>query len=155
MKGWARLLLWGVVLLVVACAGGPQGPFYTSAEVPPLPPNLARIYFYRDLEPYESLAEPWISLNGERTTLSVPGGVSYRDVPTGEYRISVASPGLYPNQNKTVVLHAGETLYVKIASLFSWDQGLHWARDTFVVTLIGPVEARQQLAEMRLVSGLP
>ncbi len=114
----------GTALLLSACAGGPPGtPFSQVAEsIPAVPAGEARIFFYRDYEPYESLARPWIYLNNQRVGMSVPGGVYYRDVTPGTYRIKVDSEGLYWHQFKTVTLAAGETAYAKIESLRSWDE---------------------------------
>jgi len=68
------------------------------------------LQFYRDYEPYESLARPWIYLNNEKVGMSEPGGVYYRDVAPGTYRIKVDSEGLYWHQFKTVTLAALELL---------------------------------------------
>lgn len=147
-KSWR--ILFCLSFLLSACAA--PGPPFSSVSLPPIPANSARMYFYRDYEPYESLTEPWISLNGQETCLSVPGGVSYRDLPPGAYHITVLSPGIYPNQFKTVRLSAGDSSYVKIESLYSWYQGLDWAQDTFVVALIDPATATAEMATMRFVA---
>jgi len=55
--------------------------------------------------------------------------------------ISVFSPGLYPNQFKKVLLHPGETIYVRIDSLRNWYRGFNWENDTFVVSLVSVVFA--------------
>jgi hypothetical protein len=154
------LVKWGwlgAVLLVAACAlpgTMPPGTPFSAVTLPPLSSDLARIYFYREYEPFESLAAPWVSLNGRETVLSIPGGVSYRDVPPGEYHITVLSPGIYPDQFKTVKLGAGEKLYVEIQSLYSWDEGRCWDKDTFVVALIGAAQAKAEIADLNYVSGI-
>lgn len=149
-----KLLFFGLALLLSACAGGPDGPPFATVAMPPIAPGQARIFFYRDLVISESLARPWIYLNGIRTVMSEPGGVSYRDVPPGTYHITVDSEGIYPNQFKTIVLPPGQTLYVKIQSLASWDEGWNWQHDTFVVALISPAQAQAELSAMRYVSGV-
>jgi hypothetical protein len=152
--------LLALVFLLAGCVTGPPAPPYSAvaAQIPPVGPGAARIYFYRDYEPYESLARPWIYLNRAQAAVSVPGGVSYRDVAPGQYEISVYSCGLYPNQFKTVVLQPGETRYVKIESLRSWSEpGLFHDPgpcDTFVVALIDEAQARQELLGMRYDPGL-
>lgn len=125
------------------------------ARVPPLQGNDARIYFYRDYEPYESLSQPWIYLNGSRVGASIPGGIFYRDVPAGPYEITVDSTGIYGNQFKSVTLQAGETLYVKIESLRTWYDEAHFSHDTFFVALIGPRLAQLEVGGMRAVAGEP
>ncbi len=150
-----RIVMAGVVLLLVACTAGLPQAIFGSTSLPPLAADRARLYFYRDYEPSESLAEPWIYLNGQPTVLSIPGHASYRDVLPGEYRITVDSHGVYPNQFKTIRLSAGEEAFVKIESLASWDQGLTWAHDTFVVALIDPPEGKAELLGMRYAAGTP
>jgi len=155
MKRIVIALAFGASLLVSACAGGPPGATYSQVAqtIPPLPSGEARVYFFRDYEPYESLARPWIYLNGQKVGLSEPGGVYYRDVAPGSYRIKVDSEGTYWDQFKTVTLAAGDVQYVKIESLRSWDEGDQFDRDTFVVALIGPPVAQRQIADLRYVSG--
>lgn len=155
MNCLAITLALGASLLVAACAGGPPGPTYSQVAqtIPTLPAGEARIFFFRDYEPYESLARPWIYLNGQKVGVSEPGGVYYRDVAPGTYRIRVDSEGQYWNQFKTTSLAAGDVRYVKIESLRSWDEGDDFDRDTFVVALIGPPVAQRQIAGLRYVSG--
>jgi hypothetical protein len=148
-------LALGASLLTSACAGGPPGTPYSEVAqtLPAVATGEARVYFFRDYEPYESLARPWIYLNDQKVGISEPGGVYYRDVTPGTYRIKVDSEGLYWNQFKTVTLAAGDVEYVKIESLRSWDEGDQFDRDTFVVALIGPPAAQRQIADLRYVSG--
>ena len=60
----------------------------------PLTPTMgtARIWFYRDMAPYSSLATPYVRLNGVVAGVSQPGGASYRDVPAG-HRVAVYPRG--------------------------------------------------------------
>ncbi len=152
-----RLILIAVGLVLTACQGIPSGAAIAPANFPQLAPGLARVYFYRDYEPYESLSRPWIYLNGASTAISEPGGFSFRDVSPGEYTVSVDSPGLYPHQFKQVVLRAGDVTYVKILSLASWDSGIGrrrlGQRDTFVVEFIPDRQAQSELGQMRYMPG--
>jgi len=158
-----RWLVFAAMTILSACqgpvpdvlAGRTQGPSFSVSSVTPLQASLARIYFYRDYEPYESLSQPWIYLNGSRVGASVPGGIFYRDVPPGPYEITVDSTGIYPNQFKSLTLQPGQTLYVKIESLRNWYDGAHFTHDTFFVALIGPRLAEAEVPQMRLVSGDP
>lgn len=91
-----------------------------ASTIPPVAADRARIYFYRDYEPYESLARPELYLNGAQAGVSVPGGVFYRDVAPGAYDVSVYSVGVIPNAEKNVTLKAGDTAYAKVESLHAW-----------------------------------
>jgi hypothetical protein len=138
-------------LVLGACSGRVGEPSLSSVAVAPPAPGLARVYFYREFEPYESLSRPWIYVDGRRFAVSEPGGVSFRDVLPGSHDITVCSPGLYPDQFKSVDLRPRDTLYVRIESLRSWYRGFNWERDTFVVRLIDQGQASPEIARMRYV----
>jgi Protein of unknown function (DUF2846) len=152
-----RCLALTLLLGLAGCIGPSGTPFpEVAASVPPIPPDRGRIYFYRDYEPYESLSRPPLYLNGATVGASIPGGVFYRDVAPGTYEIKVLSLGLFPNQFKTVTVRPGDTYYAKIESLRSWsgnDNGdlSSFVSDTFVVALIDPNQARNELNLMRYV----
>ena len=152
-----RPLSWILVLLALAGCAIPPAPLFAQAAstVPPLAAGMARIYFYRDYEPYESLGRPAIFLNGQTTGISIPGGAFYRDVAPGTYRVTVSTnydfyPNLiYPDELGDVPLAVGETRYFKIESLRSWTERKGFSRDTFVVALIDPRQAVRELPRMR------
>jgi len=154
----ARTLRWLASLLLIALAGcaGPTGPLFPDAVSTISPPagGMARIYFYREYEPYESLTQAYLYLNGERVAVSVPGGVSYRDVAPATYTVSAWTQGDFPNASRSVVARAGDIFYAKIESLRAWQSGggeTNFERDTFIVTLIDPAQAHRDLARMHYV----
>lgn len=161
MKATAAAALALVLLALVGCA--PAGPPFASvaASVPPVPQGAARLYFYRWLEPYETVAETTVRLNGAPVAVTQTGAVLYRDVAPGVYTISVQSQGVYPNQFKTVTLSPGETGYVRIESLRSWcnDSGggkggtSEGCYDTFVVELIDPAVALGEMRNLWFIRG--
>ncbi|HEV2549575.1 MAG TPA: DUF2846 domain-containing protein [Stellaceae bacterium] len=117
--------LVGALLLALAACAGPSGPLFpeVAGTVPPAPADRSRIYFYRDYEPYESLALTDVFLNGATAGVSMPGAVFYRDVAPGTYEVSVYSVGSFPNAAKSVSLKAGDTVYAKVESLHAWFGG--------------------------------
>jgi hypothetical protein len=144
------------LLLILALSACVQPPLFPAVapQIPPIPADQARIYFYRDYEPFESLSRPYLYLNGSRTGTSVPGGVFYRDVAPGTYLISVDTVGIYWNPFKTVTLRPGDTIYAKIESLRSWESSGgegDYEADTFVVAIIPPDQGTRELAGMRYV----
>jgi hypothetical protein len=144
-----------LVLLLVGCVA-PEPRFASVAgAVPPVPPGAARIFFYRWLEPYETLAPTAAYLNGVPVGVTQPGAVLYRDVAPGQYAIVVESEGIYPNQFKSVLLRSGDVAYVRIESLRSWSlcrrsQGC-W--DTFSVRIMDPTQAQAEMQNLRLIRG--
>lgn len=159
----ARAAILLLALALGACAAG--GPTFGSAAatIPPLPPGEARIFFYRWLEPYETLTPTTAYLNGNPVGVTEPGAVLYRDVPPGKYLVSVFSEGIYPNQFKTIELRAGEVAYARVESLSSWvpcgtgggklGAATEGCDSTFVVQFIDPVEATYEMNGLRLIAG--
>jgi hypothetical protein len=147
-----RWLQWssGLLLVTAGCTEATQLP--TSA--PPVPASQARVWFYRDWEPSESLNLALIDMNGSYAGAVANGGIFYRDVPPGHYHIAPQSYGRDINQDKDVDLAPGQQLYCKIVSLRSWQLGVGGSqsgfdRDTFYARLIPPEAARVEIAQDR------
>jgi Protein of unknown function (DUF2846) len=148
--------LVGALLLALAACAGPSGPLFpeVAGTVPPVPADRARIYFYRDYEPYESLSQASLYLNGAPVGVSVSGGFFYRDMAPATYTIAAWTQKDFPNASKIVGLRAGDTIYAKVESFRGWEDGggdSNFARDTFVVVIIDPAQAQRELATMRYV----
>jgi hypothetical protein len=150
-----RALILAVALGLAACAGGgePPGPRFAqvAAQLPPVPPDRARFFFYRDYSLYDSLQRPAIALNGQPVAVAEIGGVSYRDMPPGTYLISVPYSAYYPYKDKTVTVAGGQTVYVKIQSdIFEPNITLlDYEPDIFVVRLVDPAQAQTEIASKR------
>jgi predicted RNA-binding protein with TRAM domain len=151
-KAHLGIALAALAALLSACGAGTAGLRFADVapQLPPIAPDRARFYFYRDYELYESMARPYITLNGEVAGISEPGGVSYRDVAPGTYLVAVRNYTLYPDQDKTVTVKAGESEYVKIESLKSYASGMEvYEFDTFVVVIVDPDQGRRDIAPKR------
>ena len=140
--------LWGADL--ASAAAPPGGPA----------PGYARIWLYRDYEPYQSLARPYVRLNGAIVAISEPGGSFYRDVAPGQYTLTVDSIGQDVNQFTTVAVAAGQQVYLKIEVLGFWYYGGGtargggaWARPTFYTRLQLPQVAVAEIAHSRFYGG--
>ena len=136
----------GLALILTGCAGAPApGPI--PAGAPPVPPGQARIWFYREWLPSESLNLANIDVNGGYFGSVANGGAFYRDVPPGHYHIVPVSYNRDFNQDRDVDLAPGQQAYVKILSLQNWDGACrHCLRDTFYAWLIPPEVAQVQIA---------
>jgi hypothetical protein len=162
--GALRAIALSLVIVVGGCVA-PGPPFARiAATIPPVPRNMARIYFYRWLEPYETTDPTIAYLNGRPVGVTETGAVFYRDVAPGQYTISVQSDEIYPYQFKTVVLTPGEVAYARIESLRTWSScggggdgdsggGVIGCLNTFVVRLIDPVLARGEMADLQFIQG--
>jgi hypothetical protein len=134
------------LLIATGCA---QLPPTSAVAIPPIPSGGARIWFYRDYEPYETLARPYVRLNEQVVGISEPGGAFYRDVPPARYSITVDTAGRDVNQFAEIDLAAGQQAYAKVLSLRSWlaDDCLAWGGcDTFYVRLMPAEVARAAIA---------
>jgi hypothetical protein len=93
------------------------------------------------------MARPYIRLNGQHVAVSEPGGVLYRDVAPGTYRISVDSQALYPDQDKTVTLTVGQTIYVRVDALRGYGAGFEsYEPEVFRVVVIDPDLAKAEMS---------
>ena len=108
------LLQAGACILLLAMAGCAQLPSAGSIAIPPIPLSQARVWFYRDANLYESLERPYIRMNGGVVGISEPGGTFYRDVPPGNYHVSVDSYFPQVNSTRDVSLAPGQQVYFKV-----------------------------------------
>jgi hypothetical protein len=143
---FCRIAIVALVALLLRLPGG-------AAAAPPGPPPAAgaRIWIYRDWDPYTTLQTPYVRLNGAVIGVSEPGGAFYRDVPAGTYRVTVDSYGTDYGQFATVAAVPGQTVFVKVYAN-NWWAGVCWncQRDTFYTRLIPPAEAEAEIAHERL-----
>ena len=84
-----------------------------SVVIPSIPNGAARIWFYRDYEPSETLARPYVRLNQQIFGISEPGGAFYRDVAPAHYSVTVDTAGRDVNQFPEVDLGAGQQAYAR------------------------------------------
>ena len=142
-----------LLLITASCT---QLPPTSSVVIPPIRSGVARLWFYRDYEPYETLARPYVRLNDQVFGISEPGGAFYRDVPPAHYSITVDSAGRDVNQFAAVDLAAGQESYSKVRSLRSWldDDCEPWGGcDTFYVRLMPADPARADIAASPFYGG--
>jgi hypothetical protein len=132
-----------------------------SAAVPGgPPPGYARIWLYRYWEPYESLATPYVRLNGAIAGISQPGGSFYRDVAPGQYDVTVDSLGQDVNQFARIGVVAGQQIYIQVQVSRYWDcgggddrGGGGWCRPTFYTRLQIPEVATAAIAHLPVYGG--
>ena len=152
-------LLFALTILAVAPSSAAFAAAGAAPGVAPLAPNMARIWFYRDYEPYESLARPYVRLNGAVAGISEPGEVFYRDVAPGTYSVTVDSVGTDTDQFASVAVAPGQQVFVKVLADKNWDSGgggafgNGWERDTFYTWQMQPQAAAAAIAQMPLYDG--
>jgi len=154
-----RRLLWagtaGVLLAVAGCA---QLPTTSATAIPPLSAQQARVWFYRDLNPNDSMATPYVRIDGTIAGVSQPGGASYRDVVPGRHQILVESYVNDANQARIVDLAPGAQIYAKVLPLDNYVEtggefsgGYH--RNNFNLWLYPPEIAWPAIARSAFYGG--
>jgi hypothetical protein len=151
----------GALLLLLVSLGVPIPSGAAGGDLPPgappPSPGMARIWVYREYEPYQSLSTPYVRFNGAIVGVSEAVGAFYRDVPPGRYTVTVDCDGRDVNQFATLAVAAGQQAFIKIVSLRGWDTSggaKHDAeRDTFYTWEIPPQAAAAEIAQMPLYNG--
>src|SRR5919202_2665803 len=132
----------------------------TAVAQMPAPGAAARVWFYRDLNANESLAEPYIRIDGAVVGSSVPGAAFYRDLPPGRHRLSVDS---YINDKyQTIDVDAvpGGELFVRVVPNGDFLEGGGefsggYHRNSYVLWLYPPEVARPAIARSRMAAAAP
>jgi hypothetical protein len=150
----ARLCRTGTMVLLLAFLGWVQAPQPGLAATAGPPPGYARIWVYRYYEPYVSLATPYVRFNGRIVGVSEPGAAFYRDVPPGEYYVTVDSEGRDVNQFAHIAVVPGQTVYIEVEVSKYWDcgggiKGDGWCRDTFYTREQSPQVGAAAIASLQ------
>jgi hypothetical protein len=146
-------------VLLAGCAGSiapaPAGAAsVAAAPVVGLPSiGTARVWVYREYEPSEGLARPYVRFNGQIVGISEPGGSFYRDVQPGAYRVTTDSTGKDVNQFADVTLAPGQTVFIKVEVSRLWESDLSYTADTFYTQVIPPEMAQKELAHSQFFGG--
>lgn len=148
----ARLLML-LALALAGCGGAmdANAPRYDAVAAQlPLQEGKARLLLYRDYDLAQSLAWVPVKLNGSDIGGVGPGRVMVCDVPPGTYKLEAQSQGLWPGQDKTVSVAAGQLVYAKIGSFKTIDPdtpGQHLI-STFVVMLQDSASGRRDVGQL-------
>jgi hypothetical protein len=146
-----KRMLWasGLLLIAAGCAE-PPATAQVAVAASTVPAGQARIWFYRNWLPSESLNLANIDVNGSYYGSVANGSVFYRDVPPGHYHIAPVSYNRDLNQDRDVDVAPGQQLYIKILSSQSWDGACrNCVRDTFYAWLIPQEVAQAEIARGR------
>jgi hypothetical protein len=131
---WSRGLGVAAFVALGACVAQPTTG---SVTIPKIPPGMARVWFYREDQPYDGLDRPYVRMNGAVVGISELGGAFYRDVSPGEYFVTVESYRNFVNRFPQVDLMPGETAYFQVFELGFISSGVgssrNFARPAFSV----------------------
>jgi Protein of unknown function (DUF2846) len=146
-----RWLKWVSGLFLIYCGCTPL-PSQTTGQLP-VPAGQARLWFYRDWQPSESLNLANLSVNGAYFASVANGSTIYRDVTPGRYHIAPASFVPNSRQDANIDVVAGQQAYLKIVSSTAWGSdntaSKNIARDAFYVWLVPAPVAQAEIARDR------
>jgi len=151
-----RVATAAAAAMLFATTNCAQPAMIGSVGIPPIPTGEARIWVYRDYEPYAGKGLPAVFANGGYIGRAQLGGAFYRDVAPDQYRITVETYGADVNQAADFDLAPGRTAYVKIVSNPSWvAYGLESQieRPTFYAWLIPNEAAQADLEKLAFYGG--
>ena len=145
-------------VLLTGCAASVAPAAVAAAPVAAAPVGLppagaARVWVYREYEPSESLARPYVRFNGQIVGISEPGGSFCRDVQPGAYRVTTDSTGTDVNQFADVTLAPGQTVFIKVEVSRLWESDLNYTANTFYTQVIPPELAQRELAHSQFFGG--
>lgn len=151
---WLLIAAQGGVLLAAAGCAHPSAT--ASSTIPSIPAGEARIWFYRDYEPYAGKGLPAIAANGRYVGVAELGGAFYRDVFPGNYFVTVETTGVDFNQVARLDLAAGQESFVKIVSNPQWFSGgsrTEYERPTFYAWHVPSETAQADVARLSFYGG--
>lgn len=149
----ARIGQAGLLLATAACA---QPAPTAAVAVPPVPAGEARIWVYRDNEPYAGKGLPAVGMNGAVIGAAQLGSAFYRDVAPGHYTVTVETTGRDFDQVASLEMRPGQEGYVKIVSNPEWVSGgdtFTYERPTFYAWEMPPDRARADIARLSFYGG--
>src|SRR5205814_1426327 len=150
------LLPAGAAMAMLASAGYAAYPAAAPYVSSTAPANQARIWFYREANPYNSTGTPYLRLNGNVVGVSQPGAAFFVDVAPGRYHLSADSYGDDYNQTRDIDIGPGQVAFAKVLSNDNWIYGGGqgraggYKRDTFYVWTIAPQAAVPVIAQSYL-----
>ena len=152
-RGFGGCVAW--LGLCLAALLGCTTETSTTAPIPVLAPNTARVWFLRGWDSpsgqgYVYTAEPAIFANGVPVGGIRTGTEFFRDIPPGTYRFTVQPIGLPTPQETTLQLAAGTETYLQVQWAASWQFGypevdFSFAPNTFVIMTMSPQVAQAYL----------
>jgi hypothetical protein len=148
VRSFASRARFAAVLAALCGCVQPQ-----AVTLPAIPAGDFRLCIYREYEPFETLARPYVRINGGIVGISDPGGAFHRDLPPGTYHVTVDTVGHDVNQFADVTAATGQTVYIQVESSRLWESDLNYTANTFYTRVISPGNAETKLAAARFCGG--
>jgi hypothetical protein len=134
------ILLAGIAL--AGCATGPEFKSY-SPNIPPIPQNEGRIWFYRPSKMAGAAVQPGVMLNGEKVGKAQPGSFFYVDRSPGEYEVKCTTEW---SDKCKLTLAPRDTKYVRLGLMIGLFVG------HIIPKEVCETDALKELANCRLIT---
>jgi hypothetical protein len=152
-----KLLRWlrgGIATALMLFAAGAAVAQPAQPTTAPVPPGEARVWFYRVFFPDDTGGMPAVSMNGNTVGYARAGWSFYRDVPAGNYHVTVQTFGVEVDPAKDLTLAPGAEVYLAIQSDPTWVADRPgFRRPTYWVDIEPPQIAAIHFAQAQLGSG--
>jgi hypothetical protein len=144
------------LLMLAGCAAEQREASWQGASIPPLQPNLTRVWVLRMPSQAGIIigADPMVYVNGAPLAKSVVSTVYYHDFQPGTYRFTVQPYGTPANLIDTVQLGPGTENYVQVQAVPNWEMGSAVGGASFAVLTMSPPEAKSYLPTMKYLGEL-
>src|SRR5271170_7481252 len=143
---WVRLGALGLLGLV-GCA--PQAGVATSqAQIPPVEPGMARVWFFRQGDPPGGnvyAADPIVYANDAPVGGVQQGTTFFHNFPPGKYRFTVQPFGTPTREHDTLQLAAGMQAYVQVQWEPNWEANHTGGGSSFTLLTSSPEVGQQYL----------
>ena len=143
---WAGLGALGLLALA-GCAAQPRVAT-SQAQVPPVEPGMARVWFFRQTDPVSGNVEagsPIIYANGAPVGQIEQGTAFFHNFPPGKYRFTVQPFGTPTREHDTLQLEPGTQTYVQVQWEANWQANRTGGGSSFTVLTSSSELAQQYL----------
>ena len=147
---WAGLGALGLLALA-GCTAQPRVAT-SQAQLPPVEPGMARVWFFRQSDPTGGnvyAADPIVYANGAPVGEIRQGTAFFHNFSPGKYRFTVQPFGTPANLVDTLQLAPGTQAYVQVQAVPNWEMGSTAGGASFAVLTMSPQEAQAYMPLMK------
>ena len=141
-------ILLGFCLLQLAGCAAPQTAATSQAQIPPVDPGMARVWFFRQSDPPGGnvfAADPLISANDAPVGQIKQGTAFFHNFPPGRYKFKVQAYGTPTGERDVFQLAPGTQTYLQVEWVPNWQTGSTVGGASFVIQPASPEIAQQYI----------
>jgi hypothetical protein len=148
--------IFALAIALLALGGCAQpttlAQFQAAGKIPPVSPDLARIYVFRNFRTGTPPNDPVVSIDGRPVASIAPGCVFERDVPPGRHVLTTDPKHPEYAEVASVSLAPGSTVYLAVDDNWVNDDTQGSRTPIFSIAPINPIIARLQAGRLPLES---